>query len=56
MIQELRRAARGESFDEHPMPDLDSDALDFRAASESFAPVRRLKRRDRLATHGRFRV
>jgi hypothetical protein len=35
------------------MPDLDSDALDFRAASESFAPVRRLKRRDKLATHGR---
>ena len=46
MIQELRRAARGESFDEQPMPDLDSEALDFRAASESFAPVRKLTRRD----------
>ena len=29
------------------MPDLDSEALDFRAASESFAPVRKLKRSDR---------
>lgn len=46
MVQELRRSARGESFDEQPMPDLDSEALDFRAASESFAPVRKLARRD----------
>jgi predicted HTH transcriptional regulator len=28
------------------LPDLDSEALDFRAASESFAPVRRIARRD----------
>ena len=28
------------------MPGLDSEALDFRAASESFAAVRRLTRRD----------
>jgi predicted HTH transcriptional regulator len=46
MIEELRRFARGESFDEQPMADLDSEALDFRAASESFAPLRRLKRSD----------
>ena len=46
MVQELGRAARGESFDEQPMPDLDSEALDFRAASESFAPVRKLNKRD----------
>jgi predicted HTH transcriptional regulator len=45
----LRRYARGVAFDEQPMPDLDSEALDFRAASESFAPVRRIARRD-LAT------
>ena len=60
MIQELRRVERGESFDEQPMPDLDSEALDFRAASESFAPVRKLATRDlatlRLLTdyHGRM--
>lgn len=38
--------ARGETFDEQPMPDLDSEALDFRAASESFEAVRPLHRRD----------
>jgi ATP-dependent DNA helicase RecG len=46
LIEELRRFARGESFDEQPMPGFDSEALDFRAASESFAPVRKLARRD----------
>ena len=46
MLQELRRAARGETFDEQPMPELDSEALDFRAASESFAPIRPLRKRD----------
>ena len=46
LIEELRRFARGEAFDEQPMPGLDSEGLDFRAASESFAPVRKLARRD----------
>jgi len=36
LIEELRRFARGEGFDEQPMPGLDSEALDFRAASESY--------------------
>jgi predicted HTH transcriptional regulator len=49
LIEELRRFGRGEVFDEQPMPDLDSEALDFRAASESFAGHRKLARRD-LAT------
>lgn len=44
--QELQRIARGESYDEQVMPDLDSEAIDFRAASESFAPVRKLERAD----------
>ena len=47
----LRRVVRGESFDEQPMPDLDSEALDFRAASESFASVRRLARHDLVTLH-----
>lgn len=42
LINELRRSSRGEAYDEQPMPDLDSEALDFRAASESFAAVRKL--------------
>jgi predicted HTH transcriptional regulator len=46
LIEELRRFARGEGFDEQPMPGLDSEDLDFRAASESFAAVRKLARRD----------
>lgn len=46
LVNELRRSARGETYDEQPMPDLDSEALDFRAASESFAAVRKLSRSD----------
>ena len=32
-----------QTFDEQPVPELNSDALDFRAASDSFAPVRKLR-------------
>jgi predicted HTH transcriptional regulator len=47
-MRQWRRGSlsRGEAFDEQPMPGLDSEALDFRVASESFAPVRALSRRD----------
>jgi ATP-dependent DNA helicase RecG len=38
--EELRRYSRGETYDEQPLPDLDSEALDFRVASELFAPRR----------------
>ena len=37
LIAELRRYARGEAFDEQPLPDLNSEAIDFRVASEYFA-------------------
>ena len=46
LIEELGRFSRGQSFDEQPMPGLDSEAIDFGAASESFAAVRGLARRD----------
>jgi predicted HTH transcriptional regulator len=46
LIAELRRFASGESYDEEALPDLDSEAIDFRAASESFASKRKLKRTD----------
>lgn len=49
LIEEMKRFARGEAFDEQAMPQLDSEAIDFRAASESFVTVRKLKRSD-LAT------
>jgi predicted HTH transcriptional regulator len=41
-IDERRRFGKFESFDEQPIPDLNSEVLDFRAASELFAPVRKL--------------
>lgn len=61
LVEELRRTSRGEAYDEQAMPDLDSEALDFRAASESFGPIRRLHRNDletlRLVTsHQRRKV
>ena len=43
--------ARHVSFDEEPVAELDSEAIDFRVASESFAETRRLRRPD-LATLG----
>jgi len=46
LVAELRRASLGKSFDEQAMPELDSEALDFRAASECFAPARKLKKTD----------
>jgi len=46
LIAEMQRFARGEAFDERAMPGLDSEAIDFRAASESFAAVRRLGKKD----------
>jgi Putative DNA-binding domain len=41
-IEEMRRFGQLGSFDEQPIPELNSEALDFRAASELFAPVRKL--------------
>ena len=46
LIDEMRRFAIGEAFDEWPMSEVNSEALDFRLASESFAPVRKLTRRN----------
>ncbi len=42
LIEEMRRYNQVFSFDEQPMPDLNSEALDFRAASEFFKPIRKL--------------
>jgi len=41
-IEEMRRFGQVGSFDEQPIPELNSEVLDFRAASELFAPVRKL--------------
>ena len=46
LVAEMRRFAGGETYDEQPMPDLNSEAVDFRAASESFAEIRKLRKAD----------
>jgi ATP-dependent DNA helicase RecG len=46
LIDELRRSSLGKSFDEQAIPDLSSEAVDFRAASEFFEPVRTLRKAD----------
>ena len=46
LIAEMARFSRGQSFDEQPMADVDSEAIDFRAASESFSGFRKLTERD----------
>jgi predicted HTH transcriptional regulator len=48
LVEEMKRYNRVASFDEQPMPSLYSEAIDFRAASEYFKPIRRLKRGDLL--------
>ena len=46
LLEEMRRYSRVTSFDEQPEPELYSEAIDFRAASEYFKPIRKLSRRD----------
>jgi Predicted transcriptional regulator containing an HTH domain and an uncharacterized domain shared with the mammalian protein Schlafen len=45
-VQELQRSVLGRTFDESPMSELDSEAIDFRAASECFMPRRKIAKRD----------
>jgi ATP-dependent DNA helicase RecG len=46
MIQELQRVSRSESYDQHPMIELNSEVIDFRAASELFSEFKKLKKSD----------
>ena len=41
-VEQMRRLLHLDSFDEQPMPEVNPEALDFRAASELFAPIRPL--------------
>ena len=50
-IQELQRSVLGQTFDELPMSELDPEAIDFLAASESFAPKRKLSKSDLKTLH-----
>lgn len=49
LIAELARRPAVETFDEQPLPELDSEAIDFGAASECFADRRALRRQDLAA-------
>jgi len=51
LLAELRRSVLQQSFDEQPLLELNSEAIDFRAASELFLPYRKLKRGDRQTLH-----
>lgn len=42
LVEEMRRYGQPSSFDEQPIPDLNSEALDFRVASELFGSSRKL--------------
>ncbi len=42
LIDEMRRSRRVSSFDEQLLPELNSEAIDFRVASEYFKPFRKL--------------
>lgn len=51
MREELARTARNEAYDEQPLPQLSSEAIDFRAASEFLAPFRAIRKRDLQSLH-----
>jgi len=46
LIEELRRYARGEAYDEQALPELGSEAVDFQTAVGTFANVRKLRPED----------
>src|ERR1700738_5271301 len=46
LISELGRRTSTETFDEQPVPELNSEAIDFAAASQCFAERRPLRRED----------
>lgn len=46
MIGELERFSKNQSYDEMPLPDLSSEDIDFRVASELFEPIYKLKPKD----------
>jgi predicted HTH transcriptional regulator len=54
LVAELARRIDAAGFDETPLPDLDSEAIDFAAASQCFAQQRALRRKD-LETLGLVR-
>ena len=52
MIAELQRLARNSFFDEKPFPEINSEDIDFRAASEFFSAVARKLTSPRMKSLG----
>ncbi len=50
-IQDLQRSILGQTFDELPMTELNSEAIDFRVASECFISKRKITLRDLKPLH-----
>lgn len=50
-IEEIRRFVRGRGFDEEPLPEMNTEAIDFRAASESFRSRRKIREGDLRILH-----
>lgn len=48
MLEELKRIKIDDSFDRQAIPELNSEAIDFRVASELFSPERKLTHSDLL--------
>ena len=46
LVAEMRRVSYGEGFDEQPLPDFDSEAIDIDVFSELFSEYRRVSNRD----------
>lgn len=46
LIQELKRFAMNQSYDEQPLPTLNAEAIDFKTTSEFFAPYKNIKPQD----------
>ncbi len=51
LIEELRRYTKVESYDEQLKPELSSEEVDFRAASEQFIDIKKLKALDLKTMH-----
>jgi len=60
VLGELKRSIKHTGYDEEPLPELNREALDFKAASELFAEHRKLKKNDLsilgLMTHHQGRL
>lgn len=51
MREKLGRTARNESYDERPLAQLSSEAIEFRVVAELLAPLRKITKKDMESLH-----